>query len=307
MGGTLGNANRNLLDYFQIAFDPTGAAVIAYTDDHNDFDGHTYVTRQISGTGVNGGDVPALVEGAALPQPTPTPADAPQVVDFAQDHRNGLLTVLPVNDPLDILSVKYATEDSPAGPVLVATMKVSDLSVVPPLANWRMSFTANAPDTRMCAAGDYSCGVSDHGDQFFVMANTDSGGSAPAYSFGTAVRAGTGMVTYTVRGAADGGLFDSATNTITVKVALSKLNSFVRAGNPPVALGSVLTGLRGGAFTTGDDNAAGRNDRAKSDYTRGGTQYTIALPQSASATSLRQRFAPVLAALARALMNGMVG
>src|SRR5947208_15597847 len=47
-GGTLGNANRNLLDYFQVSFDPTGAAVVAYTDDHNDYDGHTYIARQIS-------------------------------------------------------------------------------------------------------------------------------------------------------------------------------------------------------------------------------------------------------------------
>src|SRR6267143_4671764 len=47
--GLTGSANRNLIDYFQVSFDPTGAAVIAYTDDHNDFDGHTYVTRQIGG------------------------------------------------------------------------------------------------------------------------------------------------------------------------------------------------------------------------------------------------------------------
>src|SRR5439155_1312969 len=52
-GGTLGTANRNLLDYFQVSFDPNGAAVIAYTDDHNDYDGHTYVTHQIGGPGLN--------------------------------------------------------------------------------------------------------------------------------------------------------------------------------------------------------------------------------------------------------------
>jgi hypothetical protein len=38
-----GGSNRNLIDYFQISFDPLGAAVVAYTDDHNDFDGNTYV------------------------------------------------------------------------------------------------------------------------------------------------------------------------------------------------------------------------------------------------------------------------
>jgi hypothetical protein len=187
-----------------------------------------------------------------------------------------LLTVLPADDPFDIVSVKYWTENSLAGPVLAAQMKVSDLSAVPPLGNWRMSFTANAPDSRMSPTGDYSFGVSDHGDQFFVMANTDND-AAPTYSFGTAARQGNGQLAYTVRGAADSGAFDQANKTITVKVSLSKLNPYVRAGNAPVALGSVLTGLRGGAFTTGDDNAAGRNDRARSDYTRGGTLYTVSL------------------------------
>ncbi len=68
---TPGNApNRNLLDYFQIGFDPTGAAVVAYTDDHNDFDGHTYVARQISGKGAKGTDIPTPVEGSALPPRT---------------------------------------------------------------------------------------------------------------------------------------------------------------------------------------------------------------------------------------------
>src|SRR6185503_13239333 len=121
--------NRNLLDYFQIAFDPTGAAVVAFTDDHNDYDGHVYVARQISGKGAGGADIPAPLEGSALPQPTPRDPTSPQVVDFAQDHRNGLLTVLPVNDPLDVLSVKYTTGGTAAAPVLVATMKVSDLSI----------------------------------------------------------------------------------------------------------------------------------------------------------------------------------
>ena len=42
-----GGPNRNLADYFQVNFDPLGAAEIAYTDDHNDFNGHVFATRQI--------------------------------------------------------------------------------------------------------------------------------------------------------------------------------------------------------------------------------------------------------------------
>ncbi|HBB87401.1 MAG TPA: hypothetical protein DC047_07275 [Blastocatellia bacterium] len=268
--------NRNLLDYFQIGFDPTGAAVVAYTDDHNDFDGNVYVARQISGPGVKGSDVPAPIPGSALPPPTPRPVGAPQVTDYAQDSKTGLLTVLPLNDPLDILSVKYSTEGTAANPVLVATMKVSDLSVVPPLSNWRMNFTANAPDSRMSPTGDYSFGLSDRGDQFFVRATTDALGTK-TYTFGTAIREHQhrGLIAYTDRGAADSGSFDSAAGTITVKVSLSKLNATLAAGHTPIGPGSILAGLRGGAFTTGDDNPADRNDRAKSDVARGGTQYAI--------------------------------
>src|SRR6185295_6569899 len=81
--------NRNLADYFQIAFDPTGAAVIAYCGDHNDFAGHTYVARQVSGPGSTGASVPAPVEGPALPPPAPYSTDGSQVVDFRDDVRNG--------------------------------------------------------------------------------------------------------------------------------------------------------------------------------------------------------------------------
>ena len=58
-GGLTGANNRNLIDYFQVSFDPQGAAVIAYTDDHNDYDGHVYAARQISGPSINGGNLPA--------------------------------------------------------------------------------------------------------------------------------------------------------------------------------------------------------------------------------------------------------
>ncbi|HLE64258.1 MAG TPA: hypothetical protein VI750_14000 [Pyrinomonadaceae bacterium] len=65
MGLAIGgqSPNRNLADYFQISFDPTGAAVIAFTDDHNDIAGHTFVMRQIGGPSSNGSIVPTPVEG----------------------------------------------------------------------------------------------------------------------------------------------------------------------------------------------------------------------------------------------------
>src|SRR5207249_7324157 len=98
-GGTLGNANRNLLDYFQISFDPLGAAVLDYTDDHNDFDGHTYVTRQISGPSISGNGITMVPAPAQGPGPFPAGPPAPpgpngeQVMDFLHDVADGLLVV----------------------------------------------------------------------------------------------------------------------------------------------------------------------------------------------------------------------
>ncbi|MFN2635208.1 MAG: post-COAP-1 domain-containing protein, partial [Thermoanaerobaculia bacterium] len=264
-GGTLGNANRNLLDYFQISFDPTGAAVIDYTDDHNDFDGHTYVMRQTGGPGIRGTNVPAPVEGGALPPATAPGPNDPQVTDFAQDVATGLLAVIPANDPLDILSIRYSCQDPGANPMLVVTMKVSDLSTVPPVSNWRMHFAANAPDSVLSPTGDYTFGLSDRGDQFYVRASTDP--TQTPFSFGTAKRKSDGSLAYTEAGPADSGAFDSAKNTITVAVSLSKLNQFLPAGHAPIGAGSVLVGLRGGTFTSGAN--------AKRDIARGGTQYKI--------------------------------
>src|SRR4030095_5234013 len=120
-------------------------------------------------------------------------------------------------------------------PVLVATMKVSDLSVVPPLSNWRMHFTANAPDSRLSPTGDFSFGLSDRGDQFFLRATTDALGTK-TYTYGTAVREHQhrGLIAYTDRGTADSGAFDSAAGTIIIKIALSKLNATLAAGHTPI-------------------------------------------------------------------------
>jgi hypothetical protein len=275
-GGLTGSANRNLIDYFQVSFDPKGAAVIAYADDHNDYDGATFVTRQIGGPSINGGTVPAPKEGAQLP-PKKSRAAVPQVTDFAQDENIGLMAVLPQNSPFDVLSVTYSCEDPGAGtassnPMLVTTMKVSDLSNVLPGANWRTSFTANAPNSVMSPTGDFTFGVSDRGDQFYFRASTDP--SQPQFAYGTAVRASDGSITYTSLGNADAGQIDPATGTIKVKVALSKLNAALPAGHAPIANGSVLVGLRGMSFTS--------QANAVRDVTPGGTQYTV---QCGSATS----------------------
>jgi hypothetical protein len=169
------------------------------------------------------------------------------------------------DDPLDILSVRYACETGSAGePVIVANMKVSNLAVVPPASNWRMNFTANAPGAGLSPTGDYSFALSDRGDQFFVQANSDNP-AAPTFTFGTAVRNSDGSLTYTSRGNADCGKLDTANNTITIKVSTAKLNSFASKG--AIVNGSVLAGLRGQAFTS---QANGKRDLA-----RGGTEFVV--------------------------------
>ena len=261
-GGLLGAANRNLLDYFQVSIDPVGAAVIGYTDDHNDFSGHTFVTRQISGPGLHGGAVPS--PGPA-PAPAPPPADGSQVVDFKQDHVAGLLMVAPVSHPLDITSIRYSCEDTAAGRLLVARMKVSYMPAVSPVGNWRMNLAANAPFSTMSPTGEYSFGLSDRGDQFFLRASTDTS-AAGSFTFGTAVRNADGSLTYTTQGAADAGAFDPLDGSVTVKVLLSRLDQLVSKG-PALGAGSVLVGLRGQTFTTGAN--------AVTDIARGGTQYEL--------------------------------
>jgi hypothetical protein len=128
-----------------------------------------------------------------------------------------------------------------------------------------MNFTANAPNSVISPTGDYTFGLSDRGDQFWVRASTDT---APAgtFTFGTAVRGSDGVMVYTSRGTADSGVINPADGTITIKVAASKLNPFVTKG-PAIANGSILAGLRGQAFTTGAN--------AVRDLTRGGTQYRV--------------------------------
>jgi hypothetical protein len=268
-GGTLGTANRNLLDYFQISFDPNGGAVVAYTDDHNDFDGHTYVTHQIGGPGLNRSKASVPSPGAApAPQSGPAPSAASvggetgaQVTDFNHDVADGLLVVTPTDDPLDIVSIRYSCTGTGAGR-LVASMKLSaNVASAPSGLNWRMNFTANAPFSTLSPTGDYSFGLSDRGDQFYLRASTDP--TQSPFSFGTAVRNSDGSITYTKRGDATG---TRNGQKVTVQVRLSALAPFVTHG-PAVGAGSVLVGLRGQTFTSGAN--------AKRDLSRGGTQYTV--------------------------------
>ena len=280
-GGLTGTANRNLIDYFQVSFDPQGAAVVAYTDDHNDFDGHTYVSHQIGGPSIRGGTLPTPVEGASLVLPASTTSipstdafpprqpglNGEQVTDFALDVQNALLTRVRVVDPLDIVSVRYDTSGTGASLAIGTTIRVSDMSTIPPNSSWRANFTVNAPHSVISATGTYSYGVSDHGDQFFLRADTDASGF-PTYSYGKAVRNSDGTLTYATIGAADNGSISQAGGTINIQVSAAKLNAALATGRTAIANGTIVSGLRSQSFTSQSGN--GRRD-----LTRGGTQFVV--------------------------------
>jgi hypothetical protein len=257
-GGLTGSANRNLIDYFQVALDPQGASVVAFADDHNDFDGHTFVTRQLDGPSLYAhanGNSGAVEPKFPPPLPAPDPGD-PEVSDFLHDAVAGLLQPIPEDNPFDILWIDYSCEPHPMTSelMLVATMKVSgSLDPLPAGGNWRINFAANA-----------SQGVSDRSDQFWVRANSDLP-ATPVYTWGTAVRASDGSITHTQRGTPDFGSIDTANNTITIKVKFASLNGFVSHG-PPIASGTTFWGLRGSAFTS--------QVNLVTDQTRGGSFFT---------------------------------
>lgn len=264
-GGTLGSANRNLLDYFQVCFDPVGAAVVGYTDDHNDFGGHSFVSRQIAGPNSSGKKLKRPREGSQLPPPWSPPADGSQVTDFPNDVAYGLLAVVNQPDPFDILSIKYSTETTATNKFIVGTMKVSKLNPLPDLTNWRMHFAANVPGAGTIGANGYSFGASDRGDMFWMRAFTRADRTSGS-AWGTTVRNSDGSLTNTDRGPADAFSFDLANNTITVKIAVSKLNLAATRG--PIVPGSVIAGLRGLTYTSG-------HQIGKRDITRGGGEFVV--------------------------------
>jgi hypothetical protein len=135
-----------------------------------------------------------------------------------------------------------------------------------------MYFAANAPETGIIAisGNQYSKGLSDRGDQFYIQAATNAQGVA-SFTWGTAVRNFSGGITTTSRGAADSGVFNSSTRQISVTISLSKLNTYLSSiSHKQIASGATICGLRGQAVET---NSSGI---ALEDYTRGGTEFKIA-------------------------------
>ena len=183
-GFVVGGPNRNLADFFQVAIDPLGHAFIAYTDDSQDFAGHTWVTHQVQGPSLHTGKM-TKVHGKEPKISVDT--TQPEVLDWRHDARvdSRPPTQPEVDTPADILSVDYACYTGPQGLQVGATIRASGLDTLPPNGVWRMNFSTNPTKP----------GLSDRADQWFVVAETGPTGTV-SYSWGTASRNTDGTLSY---------------------------------------------------------------------------------------------------------------
>ena len=111
LGGFGGTANRNLGDFFQLATDPQGLAMITFSDDSNDFSGNPYVIHQTAGYSLHTGNRIDLGNDKSSTTVDPM---APQVVDGLHDAqvRTGAPTEIHVDSPVDVLSIKHRASRS---------------------------------------------------------------------------------------------------------------------------------------------------------------------------------------------------
>jgi hypothetical protein len=255
--------NRNLADFFQVAIDPQGMALIAWADDSADFAGHTYVAHQVAGFNLNSGKS-LRIKGTNAP--TPIATRAPQVFDFRHDARAvNTPPVMPdVDSPADILTIGYGCQLMNGATWITATMTTSGLDLVPPGGSWRMSFATDPSKP----------GVVDRAEHWFLQAATDDAGNR-AFSWGVASRNSDGSITYTVKGPADVGSFDLTSRSVTVKVDVAKLNALQTRG--AIKEGTVLMGLRGSASAARKTASTPATTLATgfSDSTRGGGTFTM--------------------------------
>jgi len=264
LGGFGGTANRNLGDFFQLATDPQGLTTITFADDSNDFSGNPYVIHQTAGYSLHTGNRIDLGNDKSS---TTVDASAPQVVDGLHDAqlRTGAPTEVHVDSPVDVLSIKYSCQSVGTSTLLGATMKLSGLTFVPPQGTWRVHFASNPSKP----------GISDRADQWFIEADTDAQGNR-TYSWGSAVRTGSGGFTYNILGNADVGRFDTSNGTVTLAVDLAKVNAHATRG--AIKSGSTLIGLRGSAravYVVESVPSVGSVGAGVVDSTRGGTSYTV--------------------------------
>jgi hypothetical protein len=154
-----GNRDRTLLDFFQIAIDPTnGAADIAFADDHASHGSAVlYYTRQCTGISAKTGQL--LVNDCKAPPPPPQPpmgtvCPGPQILDFINDAPNNYPGGMGQNlDNLDIVSGTF--KSAAGGTSIDITLMLKNLQAPPTVANpniisalWSVYFQYNNADAQ---------------------------------------------------------------------------------------------------------------------------------------------------------------
>ncbi|TLY33377.1 MAG: hypothetical protein E6K56_01020 [Ignavibacteria bacterium] len=223
-GGLTGTANRNLLDYFQVAIDPQGAAVISYADDHKDFFGNVYTARQTSGSSVLAAAPTVPTVSGCTPPPFHTD---PEVVDFAPDAQVSVVNV--PADAMDIIDIDYGDETIGGNLYLLAKIRVIDLTTgLPPDAHWRCYLA-------------FSHDIADKGKEYYMELNNDGG--IQSFKYGTVVRTVSGGYTETQVGNLDGSSVSlTKPGIIRLRILASKLT---KPGGSPPAVGDTVLGTKG--------------------------------------------------------------
>jgi len=215
--------DRTLLDYFQVALDPAGAANIAYASDvaHPGSADIDY-TRQCTGPSATTGGAVNYPCGSLLPPPPPPPGDSCSgqnvVTDPTGDATNPLGLPGPA-DQVDITSLSFSND--PARKTLTTGIRVSNLSQTP---------IAGTADTYYYAVWTYP----GTGKTYATLASEPDPSGMFAYSYGA---------------------FDPATNQLISNTVQTASGSFTPGANGVISVTVPLTGVGNPTIPTTDPNA----------------------------------------------------
>jgi len=217
---SLFGGDRTLLDYFQIALDPAGAANIAYANDaaHPGSADIDY-TRQCTGTSATSGNAISYPCGSLLPPPPPPPGPSCNGVNVVTDPAGDASNPLGLPDPtggnngqVDITNVSFST--NPAHTALTTTMTLANLSVTPTPIN-------GTSDTYYYVAWTYP----GNGKTYATLASEPDPSGMFSYSYGQFNPSSNQLITPT---ATTGAITTGQNGTISVVVPLSGV------GNPTI-------------------------------------------------------------------------
>jgi hypothetical protein len=309
--GCSGNA-RILLDFFQVDIDPTtGAADIAYTDDHLNPGAvaDLYFTRQCTGSNALDPAHTALIvnDCVAPPQPPPPPnvpfgvVCGPQILDPTGDAPNNFPGGMGQNmDNLDIASATFATKKDSNGNAieLDITMVIKNLTAPPPDPSF---------DPNLLGGGYWSVHWTFAGTAYEAIASGTGTSSSVMYAAGldTGNEASAAFSTNTITGAFNPGAPGSILFFVPLNVVGSPsngaqlTNTFAAthgAAAPPLAAGGVY-------YTAAADYAPSGVNPANPGY---GVDYTVGVVQPCLNPNIPEApIVPILAVIGGATAIGI--